>query len=286
MNINFFEGESRRFGIVFNQDYDVSRLSEVKLEIRARNTEIFLSFSESDGLTVDETGHVYIASIEPADTLYKVGEYKMQISFVDSEIGLRKSKIYDMSIMKSVVSAVTEATVSSDLIDFLVEINVNESVSFSENWDINIIATALSDTIEAAGIAEAQAAIATTKASEAAASASTATTKASEAAASASTATTKATEAAASASNLDNVTKSTFLYNIVTETANGESLNGASISTSNQTITIPTGIAGGSTYLQKRMVLANYPVWAVGHKIMFIVIINENIVNASDNILG
>ncbi|MER0442671.1 hypothetical protein, partial [Emticicia sp. W12TSBA100-4] len=105
-------------------------------------------------------------------------------------------------------------------------------------------------------------------------------------AANAAIATTKASEAAASASNLDNVTKSTFLYNIVTETANGESLNGASISTSNQTITIPTGIAGGSTYLQKRMVLANYPTWVVGHKIMFIVIINENIANASDNILG
>ncbi|GAB2648519.1 hypothetical protein GCM10027035_47810 [Emticicia sediminis] len=174
MNINFFEGESRRFGIVFNQDYDVSRLSEVKLEIRARNTEIFLSFSESDGLTVDETGHVYIASIEPADTLYKVGEYKMQISFVDSEIGLRKSKIYDMSIMKSVVSSVTEATINTDLIDFLIEINVNESVSFSENWDINIIDSVLSDTVEAAGIAEAKATIATTKASEAAESAASA----------------------------------------------------------------------------------------------------------------
>ncbi|MER0442915.1 hypothetical protein, partial [Emticicia sp. W12TSBA100-4] len=87
-------------------------------------------------------------------------------------------------------------------------------------------------------------------------------------------------------SNINSLQKSQEIYDFVGETATGESLNGATISPLNQTITIPTGIAGGSTYLQKRMILANYPAWAVGHKIMFVFIINENIANASDNILG
>lgn len=138
--ISFFEGENIGIGIELNEGYDLNRLLELEVSLKAKNSEKRFTFRKSNlSLIVEENEpRIYKCILTNIMTLNNSGEYTMQFKVIDNQLGVRKSELGHVCIHRDVVTHETEL-VSSDIINYLFRFEINNTVEIIGELAINLL---------------------------------------------------------------------------------------------------------------------------------------------------
>lgn len=139
--ICFYEGENVGFGIAFNEDYNMSRLTECEFFLKSKYSGEVFKFKKTDNsLIVDSSNpHILKALLPNSLTLGKAGAYLMQIRLIDSILGEKKTAIGEVFINKAVALKMDSTSTNSDVMTHIIEVSIADGVTIIERYNLNVL---------------------------------------------------------------------------------------------------------------------------------------------------
>lgn len=138
--ICFYEGENVGIGISLNVEYDLTKLIDIQMLVRSKYNETVFAYKKSDNSLIQESGNekIFKAIITNEDTKKKSGDFNIQFTIIDVELGVRKSEIYPVHIKKAIIGE-GAYLINSEVITHIFEIKILNNIQIIGNFDVNIL---------------------------------------------------------------------------------------------------------------------------------------------------